>query len=341
MGGDAVAYAISGQERCLALSVDSNLLEMRGVAIGDASAEGDLVAAVVLTWSSRSEDSYELFRRASSAALRENRVHLAVAALERLAHHAILFGDVPIAQSAINDAVALATVRRQSEWAQRALASASRLAFDVGESQEALRLMELAIAENPSVPPVACAPLAVQLAIERGDDAAVGLWSGPAVIEAALHGTQLPDAAAATVAMLIAGAHGHPHRRIATAVRRLLLAVTDPSNLPEMFTTIAKYGDPEQAHYGLKLFAACVASDRVYVRAHRLLAQAYLAFRCGRYAECSDTAGEAARAFSTMGLRRWTDDSMALLVRHSTKPSNRGIHPSLTRREEQIASLVR
>ncbi|MBV8723990.1 MAG: response regulator transcription factor, partial [Candidatus Eremiobacteraeota bacterium] len=58
---------------------------------------------------------------------------------------------------------------------------------------------------------------------------------------------------------------------------------------------------------------------------------------------CTENAGDAARAFSAMGLRRYADEAMALLVRHTGGPCRPRGKPrsTLTQREEQIANLIR
>ncbi|MBV8197102.1 MAG: response regulator transcription factor, partial [Candidatus Eremiobacteraeota bacterium] len=121
------------------------------------------------------------------------------------------------------------------------------------------------------------------------------------------------------------------------------LAITDAQNVPELFTVAARYGDLDDARYALRDFEGCAYPERRYLQAHRLLARAYLAFRTAQYSLCSESAGDAARAFSAMGLRRWTDEAMALLVRHGGggwRPRGK-LRSALTQREEQIANLIR
>lgn len=347
MSEDQVAYAIKGEERALARSVAPELFRFDGSFdasnVLDADGKQHLVAAVVATWSGDCTRAYAGFRRATATALATGSFDVAVGALERFAHHALLFGDVALAQDAIADAVALAGRQKITESSSPVFATAARLAMDTGDVEGATRLVANAVSHHAGVLPISCAPIGVALAIEGGDATALRFWSGPPVIDAALHAIAINEAAAATLALLIAGAQGPPDSRAALALRRVLLAITDAQNVPELFAAAARYGDLDEARYAVRVFEGCVYPQRRYLQAHRLLAHAYLAFRTAQYARCSESAGDAARAFSAMGLRRWTDEAMALLVRHAGSGGHpRGkLRSALTQREEQIANLIR
>ncbi|MGA8534825.1 MAG: helix-turn-helix transcriptional regulator, partial [Candidatus Tumulicola sp.] len=84
---------------------------------------------------------------------------------------------------------------------------------------------------------------------------------------------------------------------------------------------------------------------RRYLEAHFLLARAHWCFRFGERSDAIDSAGDAARAFDAMGLRRWTDDAMSLLVHQEGSGDahrrRRSSAFSLTGREQQVAHLIR
>jgi DNA-binding NarL/FixJ family response regulator len=68
-------------------------------------------------------------------------------------------------------------------------------------------------------------------------------------------------------------------------------------------------------------------------------------FRGGERAAWIDHAGDAARAFNAMGMRRWMNEAMLLLVRQENEsfPRRRGrpMGSALTGREQQVAHLIR
>ncbi len=99
-------HAIAGDDRSLAASANPHLMACRAEAevtaffdaAGGAQPLDDLVAGVVLTWAGDSNAAYDFLRRAHDRTLSERRPHFAVAAMERLSHHAMLFGDVETAR---------------------------------------------------------------------------------------------------------------------------------------------------------------------------------------------------------------------------------------------------
>ncbi|MBV8491475.1 MAG: helix-turn-helix transcriptional regulator [Candidatus Eremiobacteraeota bacterium] len=82
-----------------------------------------------------------------------------------------------------------------------------------------------------------------------------------------------------------------------------------------------------------------------YAEAHHLLARAHLSLREGDRGAGIDSAGDAARAFDAIGLRSWTNEAMLLLVHQDGvadgSPRRRPSAISLTRREQQVAHLIR
>ena len=107
----------------------------------------------------------------------------------------------------------------------------------------------------------------------------------------------------------------------------------------------AQYGDLEEARFGVESLATVFAPNRPYLNAHRLLARAHFLLRCGKLEGWIDCAGDAALAFSAIGLRRWTNEAMRLLVAQvpsgERRPRGRATGSALTGREEQVAQLIR
>jgi DNA-binding CsgD family transcriptional regulator len=348
----AGVYALDGDDRSLARVIAAELLACRtsgAVATYYAASGTDprlpdrLSAAVVLAWSGDRIGAYESLQHAYDRAVEERRFHYAIAARERLAHHALLFGDVERARAAIDDAIALARHHRLSGWLSRCLAAAAHLALDAGDLDRAAQFVERGQAESSDRETLALlAPSGAQLAVELRDDAALRAWSSEQILEVALH-SQMPQAAiAATIAALIGGG-ATADTPIATALRRALL-LAEGASAPELFTLVARHGDLDDARIASESLAAAIAPDRAYLKAHSMLARAYLLMRSGEKGWV-DSAGDAARAFNAMGLRRWTNDAMLLLVAQEPvaprRQRGRLSGSVLTGRERQVAHLIR
>jgi DNA-binding CsgD family transcriptional regulator len=348
----AAIYALAGDERSFARLVESELLACDSGAVTKylaASTQPDsldhLIAALPLAWSNESQEAYDALRRAHDLALSEGRFAVAVAARERLAHHALLFGDLELARGALGEAVRLAETHGFSNWLLRCLAAAARLALDAGDLERAEQLLDRSGAARLPDELALFAATGVQLAVERGDDAALRAWTSPALLEVALHSELLASAVGATIAALIANGAPQPDSPVALALRRALLQAESIENTPELFSMAARYGDLVETEFGAHALAAVFAPDRPYLKAHKLLARAYLLFRSGERAGWIDCAGDAARAFSAMGLRRWTNEAMLLLVVQEPaaerRPRGRSRDSALTGREQQVAYLIR
>jgi DNA-binding NarL/FixJ family response regulator len=351
----AAVAAVAGDDRALARLIEPALLVCRNAEEVAAyfaatnlepAAYDHLVAGTVLTWSSDADGAYVAFRAAHDRAITERSFHVAVAARERLAHHALLFGNVEVARDAIEDAIELANTYRLSAWLLRCLAVAARLALDAGDLEDAgQRLTRGNAAARSPEERALFAPTGAQLAVEKGDDSAVRGWTGAEVVEIALSGEPPEAAGAATIAVLIAAGSAQPGTPGATALRRALLQSESAANAVELFAIAARYGDLEEARFGAEALAAVFAPSRPYLHAHQLLARAHLLVRTGDRSGSIDSAGDAARAFSAMGLRRWTNEAMRLLVAQEPPGERRGRgRPSgstLTEREEQVAHLIR
>ena len=121
----AALYAIAGNDHGLARVADPKLLLCRSrTDLADfyerSGAEpdvyGDLAAAVVLAWASDEEGTYASLRAANQRAIAQQSFDFAVAACERLAHHALLFGKVELARNALKEAIALAEAHALRAW---------------------------------------------------------------------------------------------------------------------------------------------------------------------------------------------------------------------------------
>jgi DNA-binding CsgD family transcriptional regulator len=350
----AGVYALLGDDRNLAGVVAPELLASRTAvavasyfeSLGCQPASHDyLTGAVALSWVADAAGTYDLCRSAHDRAIAERRFHFAVGARERLAHHAVLFGDIEIARNALEDAVRLASLHRLSEWFARSAAAAARLALDVGDSDRAAQLIERAQMHARSAEAHALlAPVGAALAIAAGDDEAAATWSTQGILDTALGSEDLESAIAATIALLYARAFV-PGSPLAIALRRALLRASGATYAVELFSLAARYGDIEEARLGADTLNALIAPNRKYCKAHALLARAHLLFRGGERAAWIDHAGDAARAFSAMGMRRWMNEAMLLLVRQENEsfPRRRGrpMGSALTGREQQVAHLIR
>ncbi|MEO6835147.1 MAG: hypothetical protein ABI231_04480 [Candidatus Tumulicola sp.] len=329
-------FALAGSERNLAGTVEPALLACSSdvaaaaylAALHDGAGAHDyLSAAVILTWSGEAAGAYRCLRAAHASTLSEGRAHVAVGALERLAHHALLFGDVTIARDAIEDALALASIHRLTTWRLRCAAAAARLALDAGDAARAIKLLDEARAGAPPVDLLALfAPTGAKLAVATEDDAALRSWTSPDILDAALYSGVSQSAVAASIACLLGTGAALPlEAPIALALRRALLLTGNAADAAELFSLAARCGTAGEARAAANALRAVVAPDRRYLAAHHLLARAHLLLRSGERAGAIDSAGDAARAFDAIGLRRWTNEAMLLLVHRegSAEPPRR------------------
>jgi DNA-binding NarL/FixJ family response regulator len=353
----AAIYAIAGDDCNLARIVDPALLACRNraaIAARYATSSEEpgvydhLIEAVVLAWSNDADGTYASLRIAHDRAISQRRFELAVAARERVAHHALLFGNVELARHAVDEAIALAEIHRLRSWILRCLGAAARFALDAGDLVAAEDLLARGHAAATSTEELAIfAPTGAQHAIEVGNDSALREWASPQIVDAALHSEVRDVAISATIAGLIgsAGANLAPDAPIATALRRALLQTDIAANAPELFSLGARYAELDDARRAVDSLAATNAPNRPYLQAHQLLARAYTALRAGERLSSIDAAGDAARAFSAMGLQRWTNEAMRLLVSHEQggerRTRGRSSGSALTEREEQVAQLIR
>ena len=347
-------FALAGDERGVARTVDPELFACRNAADVDAfylstgiepTAYDHLAAAAVLAWSSDAEGVYAVLGAAHDLAVSQKQFHLAIGARERLAAHALLFGEIARARTAIAEAIVSAESRELPGWRLRCMAAASRLALEAGDHEVATQLLSRGRAAARSSDEVSLfAGVGAQLAVEREDREALETWTSGSIVESALRSEE-PDAAiAATIALVIAGEMRSSNSNAAKALRRALALTQSPARAPELFSIAARHGDLDEARFAVAALTALWAPNRAYVNAHRLIAQAHLFLRNGERGESVDSAGDAARAFSAMGSRRWTNEAMRLLVSQEPAERRTRLRSSgavLTEREEQVAHLIR
>ncbi len=346
-------YALAGDDHTLARHAEPPLLACRtGSDIaayiagmpGGAYSYDYLCAAIVSAWNGDAESTYSCLRETHDRAVGEERQYLAVGARRQLAHHALLFGDVAVARGAIDEAIVLAAAHGLGSWLIRCTVAAAQMALDCGDAEYAAALVAQAEPGRPE-DLVLLAPVRVQLALSSEERAPLRNWPEK-LIDTALYGNSGEALVAATVAGLLAnGSVPPPGSPLETALRRAILQSENVTNSIELFTAAARYGDLDEARFAAEALRAVVAPDRAYVKAHALLARAYLLVRCGERSSSVDHAGDAARAFNTMGLRRWTNEAMLLLVHEEGDAdplqTRRTAGTFLTEREQQVAHLIR
>ncbi len=348
-------YALLGDDRSLAGIIAPELLVCRNAAAVEAQfaeqheqpqSHDYIAAAVMLSWATDSAGVYDLLGQARDRAIAEKRFAFAVGARERLAHHAILFGDLKLAEDSLEDAMRLALANGLLEWLTRCSAAAASLALDAGDSERAAQLVARARMHARTPEAFALlAPVGAALAVESGDGAALAEWTSAEIVDTALRSEVSESAFAATVALLATHV-SVPNPAISIALRRALLWANGRTHAVELLSLAARYGDLEEARLAADMLGAIVAPNRKYLKAHVLLARAYLLFRGAERAAWIDQAGDAARAFNAMGMRRWMNEAMLLLVRQENdnlprRRRGRPIGSGLTGREQQVAHLIR
>jgi DNA-binding CsgD family transcriptional regulator len=350
----AALYVLAGEERNAARYIAPELLACRSAAEVAALYAGArrepnaydyLIAGAVLAWLPDEAGACDALRTAHDCAAAARRFDLAVAARERLAHHALLFGATETARQAIGDAIALAKAHQLASWLALLHGAAAQLAVDAGDLESAAELLSSGQTAARTPEELAyLAPAAAQLAVELGDDASLRDWASAAMLHVALGSDRLPAAIGAASALAIAASSATLGESLARALRRSLLHA-EASSAPELFSIAARYAHLDDARFAVATLAAVVAPQRRYLNAHQLLARAYFLLRSGEGGDWVSYAGDAARAFTAMGLRRWTNDAMTLLVSQEP-PGERRVRgrasaSTLTGREEQVAHLIR
>ena len=351
----AFVQALAGNDRGVAASALPELINCRDAAGAaeylDAIAEPDerdyLSIAVVLTWSGEPQCAYEHFRLAHDRAVASHRFYLASAIKERFAHHALLFGDVEPARCAIDEAVSTAASHRLAGWLARTLAASARIALDAGDLDRTGALLDRARNEvRNRAALVLFAGTGAQLAIEMANDFALRSWVSADTLEVAAGSDSPGESVAATIAAMVGSAVLPAGAPLASAVRRALMRADSAASEPTLFAVAARHAALDDARFAASALRAVAAPQRRYLHAHELLARAHVLFRSGEEGGWIDHAGDAAREFNAMGLRRWTNEAMLLLVRqerdvHRPERRGRSTASALTGREQQVANLIR
>jgi ATP/maltotriose-dependent transcriptional regulator MalT len=348
----ACASAIAGSEREIARIADAALLRcsnadaMRGylATLGEISSHDLLLGAVVLTWSGDRDGCYSLFDEATGRALSERRFHIAVAARERHAHHALLFGEPLTARGCVEQARKFARLYALSRWRLRSGARSASIALDVGDTESARSIVNDALAGADTGAFLSLfAPLGVELAIGSIDASALTSWTAPRFLEAALVSDERSIAIAAATACLLGTQL--PSADLAMVARRGLLLADFAATSVEFLVRASEYADPAEARIAVDSLRALPAPHRPYIDAHYHLARAHLLSRSGEAESAASDAGEAARAFDLLRLPRWSGEAMRLLVRdersRSPRAERRKTPNSLTKREHQVTLLIR
>jgi len=348
----AATHAIAGREREIALVADPAMLRcsnagvMRGylATAGENNSYDMLLAAVVLTWSGDRDGAFAFFDEAATRALAERRFHIAVAARERHAHHALLFGEPQTAARHAAEARKLARAHSLGRWRFRALARAATIALDAWDLEAAHAAVNevLASGDAGDLLPL-FAPLGAELAIAAIDPAGLAVWASAATLEAAMISEERAVILAAATTCLLATELGSIE--LATITRRALLLADFAASSIEFLARAAEHADPPDARVAVDTMRALPAPHRPYIDAHYHLARAHLLSRSGEAEAAATDAGEAARAFDRLRLPRWSNEAMRLLVRdertRSPRAERRKTPNSLTKREHQVTLLIR
>ncbi len=349
----AGVFAIAGRQQALAAIQDVRLLAPQGAGEVDAyvaSLPGgptafDYAAAGAATaCRGDADETYRLFRSGAALAIEAGAAHVAIAIDERLAQHALLFGNVNVAQRAVAAALLLAPVQRSWSWHWRSAATAARLSVAAGDIVRAAELV--AQSRNAGSPEIDAlfAPSAVALsATHEAAPSRSVVTDDLRRIALTCETPHLAGSAAMAWAVAEPSEPGAPSPA-AAALRRALLRGSDGLDTIELYSVTARYGDVNDARIAAAALLALAAYNRPFADAHAQLARAYILFRTGRNDAAAAAAGDAARAFAAVGLRGWTNESMLLLVRQEGDAGATRRRPSalaLTGRERQVAQLIR
>lgn len=304
----------------------------------------DLVGGIVLAWAGDAIAADALLERAHQRALEEQRFALAALACEQRAHQAFLFGELRTAASAIESAVLLAAEHGSLETYLSCIAQRARIALEQHDLEAVRETIEHA-AEQQNVGDLVAffAPVAVAAALQREDLKELHRWSSQPMVETALGATNPDAAAAAAIACAAAAEEACVHPPLSWALRRALL-LADHARMPELASLAARAAPLADAGAAACMLPAMLGGDRPYLRAHTELARAYLHARCGDRAQAIASAGTAARSFDRIGYARWSSEAMLTIVRQNggvAGGAHRAKAPALTRREQEVADLLR
>lgn len=346
----AGVFALAGAEKALVVAIDPHLLGANGRANqhldaipGGAQWFDYAAAAIANSWTGDQGETLRWWRAAADA-VPAGEPYLGVATRERHAHHALIFGSLAEAQSVCDAALAGAVAHGLEQWQRLCSAISAGLAAATGDVARAERLVRDAAGQSAGIRAL-FAPVGARLALASGDERGLQTWAGPDVLEVALDAFELRASIGAALACVQTAAQTGNGALTCAALRRALIRCDGAVDAPELFSLAARFGDADDAAFGLDSLRAVLAPHRPYLHAHYLLARAHWCSRFGKRADAVDSAGDAARAFDAMGFRCWTDEAMNLLVHDdaagAVPPRRRPSALSLTGREQQVAHLIR
>jgi len=344
-------FALDGAEKALAGVIAPHLLSAPRP-FDLAAMAGELpwydyaAAAAACAWAGDEPATLNLWYAAGQAAERDCVPAVAIAVRERVTCHALLLGNLEAARAACAEALEAARAHVHHRWRLRYAAMVAALAFAAGDHDAARRTLERsgAVSAAPSLRAF-FAPIGIELALATADEAAIERWGGNEILAVAESEFERRSAAAAAAACVRARSAAPVGSREGAALRRALLRIGDAGEAGDLLSLAARFGDVEDASFAVERLRAAYAPSRPYLKAHALLARAHWSSRFGKRADAVDSAGDAARAFDAVGLRRWTDEAMGLLVHDdATETATQRRRPtaySLTGREQQVAHLIR
>jgi DNA-binding CsgD family transcriptional regulator len=346
-------FAIAGRRTALAGVVEPALLAARSSddvehvlhALPDGPNAFDFAAAAtIVSWRGDADETYRLLRSGAARAIEMQLPHLAIAIDERLAQHALMFGNIDVAQRATATALQIATPQRHANWHWRCSATSARLYSAAGDNARAGEMLAHARAAASSDVEALFAPIAATLAAAT-DGAPAPKATGPDLQAIALNDERPNVAASAAMGWAMVEPPGDAGPSPASnALRRAVFRGSDGLDVIELYSIVARYGEVDDARIAVAALLAVASFGAPYADAHAQLARAYILFRTARNDAGAASAGDAARAFASAGMRGWTNEAMLLLVRHEGESSPSRRRPSalsLTGRERQVAQLIR
>jgi DNA-binding CsgD family transcriptional regulator len=311
----------------------------------DATAQDLVAAGVILAWWGDARGTYTCLGDGCRRALEEERFEVAAVAQDRLAHHALLFGDVAKSRAAVERGRAIALEHGLHDWWWRSSARAARLALEAGENDRARSILDAAMAQPIAELLPLLAPVGAALALLANDTAELRFWDSDTIAAAVRESADDEVAAAAARACVLAVAEAPPlGPRAQVTLRRALLRDPSAAGAVELFALAARCGNLAEARFAVDSLRAVPAPERRYIQAHYHLARAHLLCRSGDRESGMAAAVEAARAFSEMGLPRSANEAMFLMVGQergtTTNVVVRQERSILTKREREVALLI-
>src|SRR5581483_2511850 len=198
-------FALAGAEKAMAGAIDPHLLGANGrgngyldTLPGGAQWFDYAAAAVANSWTGDEAETRGAWRAAARIAP-PDAPHLAVALYERIAHHALIFGNLLEAHAAAAVMFDLAAQHGLHEWRRVAAATIARLAMAAGDLARAERLASEAASQGAGVRAL-FAPVGVRLALASRDTGALQTWASPEMLDVALNAMEIRSSVGAAMA---------------------------------------------------------------------------------------------------------------------------------------------